>query len=86
MKKSKAATTKRAKAQSSAASKNVRSGNAAQLAAGNSANNVPLIAKQPQSKQQAAASGGMFLYTHDAWSLAYFDKNDLHCRERVLFG
>lgn len=86
MKKFKATMTQRAKAKSPAVSKYVRSGNAARSAAGNSANGVPLIAKQPQSKQQAAVSGGMFLHTEDAWSLAYFDQNDLHCRERLLFG
>ena len=86
MKKSKATTTKRAKAKSSAASKNVRSGHGAQLAAGNSANNVPLLAKQSPLKRQAAVSGGMFLHTDDAWSLAYFAKKDLHRKERVLFG
>ena len=46
----------------------------------------PLIDKQPQSKQEAAVSAGMFLYTDDAWSLRYFDSNDLHCVERELFG
>jgi hypothetical protein len=42
--------------------------------------------KQPQSKQQAANQVGMFLHTDDAWSLAYFDGNDLHHLERELFG
>ena len=46
----------------------------------------PLISKQPQSKQQAAVQHGMFLHTDDAWSLAYFNSNDLHCVERELFG
>lgn len=45
-----------------------------------------LVDKQPQSKQQAADSHEMFLYTDDAWSLRYFDKNDLHCKEREVFG
>ncbi len=45
-----------------------------------------LINKQPQSKQQAAIAHGMFLYTDDAWSLRYFDQNDLHCKEREVFG
>ncbi len=44
------------------------------------------VDKQPQSKQQAAIAHGMFLYTDDAWSLRYFDKNDLHSKERELFG
>jgi hypothetical protein len=47
---------------------------------------TPLIDKQPQSKQKAAVSAGMFLYTDDAWSLRYFDSKDLHCVERELFG
>ncbi len=46
----------------------------------------PLVAKQPQLKQQAAVSSGMFLYTNDAWSLRYFNANDLRCEERELFG
>lgn len=50
------------------------------------ASTTPLVAKQPQSKQQAAVSAGVFLYADDAWSQAYFDKNDLHYIERVLFG
>ena len=45
-----------------------------------------LVNKQPQSKQQAAIAHGMFLYTDDAWSLRYFDQNDLHCKEREVFG
>ena len=45
-----------------------------------------LVNKEPQSKQQAAVAHGMFLYTDDAWSLRYFDQNDLHCKEREVFG
>jgi hypothetical protein len=45
-----------------------------------------LINKQPQSKQQAAIANGMFLYVDDAWSLRYFDQNDLHFKEREVFG
>jgi len=45
-----------------------------------------MVNKQPQSKQQAAVAKGMFLYTEDAWSLRYFDQNDLHCKEREVFG
>jgi len=48
--------------------------------------NKPAIAKQPQSKQQAAVQAGMFLYTNDAWSQRYFNKGDLRCMERELFG
>ncbi len=46
----------------------------------------PLVARQPQSKQQAAVKSGMFLYTNDAWSLRCFDSGDLHCVDRALFG
>jgi hypothetical protein len=42
--------------------------------------------KQPQVKQQAAVAHGMFLYADDAWSLRYFDENDLHFKEREVFG
>ncbi|HEX4137004.1 MAG TPA: hypothetical protein VHY84_20500 [Bryobacteraceae bacterium] len=44
------------------------------------------VTKQPQSKQQAAKSGGIFLHTDDQWAQAYFNTNDLHCEERQLFG
>ncbi len=44
------------------------------------------INAQPQSKQQAAIANGMFLYTDDAWSLQYFNQNDLHFKEREIFG
>jgi hypothetical protein len=37
-------------------------------------------------KQQAAVEHAMFLYTDDAWSLRYFDQNDLHFLEREVFG
>jgi hypothetical protein len=46
----------------------------------------PLVGKQPQSKSAAANQAGMFLHTDDAWSLAYFDPNDLHHLERQLFA
>ena len=45
-----------------------------------------LVSKQPQVKQQAAVAHGMFLYVDDAWSLRYFDRNDLHFKEREVFG
>ena len=45
-----------------------------------------LVSKQPQVKQQAAIAHGMFLYIDDAWSLRYFDRNDLHFKEREVFG
>jgi hypothetical protein len=38
------------------------------------------------SKQQAAASAGWFLSTTDKWVEPYFDKDDLHCVDRELFG
>jgi len=59
-----------------AARKSAHASSAAKLPAG----------KQPQSMQQAANQVGMFLHTDDAWSLAYFDDNDLHHLERELFG
>ena len=43
-----------------------------------------MVDKQPQVKQQAAVANGMFLYTDDAWSLRYFDPNDLHFKEREV--
>jgi hypothetical protein len=46
----------------------------------------PRVLKQPLSKQQAATQHGMFLYTDDAWSQAYFKEGDLHYLERLLFG
>ena len=50
------------------------------------ASNRKVVIKQPQVKQQAAVAHGMFLFTNDAWSLRYFDPNDLHCKEREVFG
>jgi len=47
---------------------------------------TPPLERQPQSKLQAAAQAGLFLYTDDGWSLAYFNSSDLHCEERELFG
>ena len=44
------------------------------------------ITQMPQSLEKAATQAGMFLYTNDAWSLRYFDPNDLHSLERKLFG
>jgi hypothetical protein len=45
-----------------------------------------LISKQPEVKQEAAVAHGMFLYVDNAWSLRYFDQNDLHFKEREVFG
>jgi hypothetical protein len=47
---------------------------------------TPLVTAEPQFKQQAAIQSGMFLYTNDSWSNAYFNDNDLHNLERKLFG
>ena len=44
------------------------------------------VTKQPQSKQAAAKSAGMFLKTNDSWATSYFDPNDLHFLDRQLFG
>jgi hypothetical protein len=45
-----------------------------------------LVTKQPQVKEQAAVAHGMFLFTDDSWSRRYFDQNDLHFKEREVFG
>lgn len=44
------------------------------------------ITKLPASKQQAAQSAGWFLSTTDKWAEPYFDPNDLHCVDRLLFA
>ncbi len=44
------------------------------------------VTQMPQSLEKAARQAEMFLYTNDAWSLRYFDQNDLHSLERKLFG
>lgn len=58
----------------------------AKLKPAKSAAATPRIAQQPRSKLQAAVSAGMFLSTNDTWTAPYFDPNDLHCMERILFG
>lgn len=40
----------------------------------------------PAVKSQAAAEAGWFLGTTDRWAAKYFDPNDLHSVDRVLFG
>jgi phosphatidylserine/phosphatidylglycerophosphate/cardiolipin synthase-like enzyme len=40
----------------------------------------------PASKAHAADAAGWFLSTSDRWSLPYFDQNDLHCVDRLLFA
>ena len=37
------------------------------------------------NKQQAAVSAGWFLGTDDSWAHKFFDQQDLHCRDRMLF-
>ena len=59
---------------------------AAKSASASAASQTPLVTAQPQFKQQAAIQSGMFLYTNDSWSNAYFNDNDLHSLERKLFG
>jgi hypothetical protein len=54
--------------------------------AANGSGSKKVVDAQPQVKQQAALANGMFLYTDDAWSLRYFDQNDLHFMEREVFG
>lgn len=44
------------------------------------------LLKQPQSLSDAATAAGMYLYTDDAWSQRYFNRGDLHCLDRELFG
>ena len=44
------------------------------------------LTTQPQSKSAAAQQAGMTLATNDKWSQAYWDPNDLHSKERELFG
>jgi hypothetical protein len=57
-----------------------------QRAASSSAKKKPLVSTQPRSKRDAAVQAGMFLFTDNNWSAAYFDNSDLHCMERELFG
>ena len=85
MKKSNA-TNKKAPAKKSAAAKVAAQASSVRPKASSSAKKKPLVVKQPQSKQNAATQAGIFLYTDDAWALAYFNADDLHCMERDLFG
>ena len=45
-----------------------------------------LNAPPPADKRSAAVRAGWFLGTTDAWMNKYFDPNDLHCRDRMLFA
>ena len=49
---------------------------------GAAARNAP----PPADKRGAAKKAGWFLGTTDAWAAKYFDPNDLHCRDRVMFA
>jgi hypothetical protein len=40
----------------------------------------------PATQRQAAARAGWFLSASDRWAAPYFDRRDLHCVDRVLFG
>ncbi len=40
----------------------------------------------PAAKQPAAVAAGWFLSTDDRWTTKFFDPNDLHCVDRLLFG
>jgi len=42
--------------------------------------------KPPALKQQAAAAAQWFLKTTDKWTAPFYDKNDLHCVDRLLFA
>jgi hypothetical protein len=42
--------------------------------------------KVPANKQHAAATAGWFLSTTDKWTVPYYDGNDLHCTDRLLFA
>jgi phosphatidylserine/phosphatidylglycerophosphate/cardiolipin synthase-like enzyme len=42
--------------------------------------------KAPAAKQAAAAQAGWFISTNDKWTLPYYDPNDLHSKDRELFG
>lgn len=79
-KKARTKTVRKTKTQSSAK----QSPAPAVISQGQGSNDV--VDKQPQVKDQAAVANGMFLYTDDAWSLRYFDQNDLHFKEREVFG
>jgi hypothetical protein len=59
---------------------------AMQAARSSSKRRKPLVLKQPRSKKDAAVQAGIFLYTDDNWSAAYFNDDDLHCTERKLFA
>lgn len=44
------------------------------------------VAEPTVNKQQAAVSAGWFLSTDDGWSRKFFDQEDMHCKDRLLFA
>jgi phosphatidylserine/phosphatidylglycerophosphate/cardiolipin synthase-like enzyme len=44
------------------------------------------VAQTMTSRSQAAVSAKWFLSTDSKWTQSYFDPNDLHCADRVLFA
>ena len=74
------------KASVKSAAKNAASRTARKRVAAKGAGGRKKVMQIPQSLEKAATQAGMFLYTNDAWSLRYFDANDLHSLERKLFG
>jgi hypothetical protein len=81
----KKAAKKKSPAKKSAARKTARK-TAGKQAATKRVGGRKVVMQIPQSLEKAATQAGVFLYTNDAWSLRYFDPNDLHSLERKLFG
>jgi hypothetical protein len=77
---------KAAAAKNSAKIKQAAPAPATQAATSSSKPKKPLVSKQPRSEKDTALQAGIFLYTDDNWSAAYFNDSDLHCMERELFG
>jgi hypothetical protein len=75
-----------AKAKKSASSAAAKPAAAPASAAAAVATRKARLASPPQSNQVAATSVGLFLHTDDKWAAAYFDENDLHCKERELLA
>jgi hypothetical protein len=42
--------------------------------------------KPAASPQDAAVAAAWFLSTTDRWAQPYYDANDLHCADRLLFA
>jgi len=47
---------------------------------------APSVDKAPQSKTDAARAVALHLHEDDSWTTSYFTNDDLHQKERVLFG